>query len=64
MGKFTKYAIVNNTNMINYMLACGELVVLKRNQVVTMVDKGFIISRVVLPNGSIVYTDTENLSKQ
>lgn len=63
MEKFTKYAIANNTSMINYMLACGELVALKRNQVVTMVDKGFIISRVMLPNGSILYTDTENLSK-
>lgn len=64
MDTFTKYAINNNTTGIDYMILSGQLTVLSRDQIVTMVDLGLFISKIQLSNGAIVYTDTENLKKQ
>jgi hypothetical protein len=64
MKTFTKYSINDDSQGINYMLATGQLVVLRRNQVVTMIDLGYSLSKIRLANGAIVYTDTENLMKR
>lgn len=64
MKQFTKYAINNNITGIDYMILLGQLTVLKRGQIVTMLDLGIFMSKVQLSNGAIVYTDTENLKKQ
>lgn len=63
MKQFTDYSIKDNTTGINFMLATGELVVLRKGQKVIMVDPGIILSRVMLENGKTVYTDTENITK-
>ena len=64
MKRYTKFAINDNYNAINYMIANGELIVLRRGQVVTMLDHGFSLSYIMLSNGRKVYTDTENLTKK
>ncbi len=64
MKRYTKFAVSDNYKAINYMIASGELVVLRRGQVVTMIDRGFSLSYIMLANGSRVYTDSENLTKR
>lgn len=64
MKKFTEYSVKSKTSDINYMIATGELVVLRKGQKVVMVEPGFILSRVMLQNGKTVFTDTENITKQ
>ncbi|GEM_PF-2303217 len=64
MKRYTKFAINDNYKAINFMILSGELIVLRRGQVVTMLDHGFLLSYIMLSNGWKVYTDTENLTKK
>ena len=64
MKKFTEYSVKGKTSDINYMIATGELVILRKGQKVVMVEPGFILSRVMLQDGKTVFTDTENITKQ
>ena len=63
MKRFTKFAIDDDYDSIDYMLLSGQLLVLNEGDVVTMVEHGFSLSKVRLSNGRVVITDTSNLKE-
>lgn len=62
--KFSRYAAAGNTDEIQRMLLSGELIVLRRGDIVNVLNLGYLTSEVRLQDGRIVFVDTENISKR
>lgn len=63
-NRYARYSARDNIDEIQRMLVSGELIVLRRGDVVNMLHLGYVTSEVRLQDGRRVFVDTENISKR
>lgn len=63
-NRFAKYSARDNIDEIQRMLVSGELIVLRRGDIVNMLHLGYVTSEVRLQDGRRIFVDTENISKR
>lgn len=61
--RFAQYSIHNDTYAIDKMITDGEIIILNEGDIVSMIDIGFMLSKVRTSTGAEVWIDTDLLKK-